>query len=74
MMGKKILVVDNHPMMLKYMITLLEKEGHQVLGAPNGLAALDLLKTETPEVIFTDLIMPISTEKNCARSFARPRD
>ncbi len=65
-MGKKILVVDNHPIMLKFMTHLLEKEGHQVLSANNGLAALDILNTETPEVIFTDLIMPnIDGEKLC---------
>ena len=65
-MGKKILVVDNHPIMLKFMTDLLEKEGHQVLSANNGLAALDTLKKETPEVIFTDLIMPhIDGEKLC---------
>ena len=49
-MGKKILVVDDHPIMLKFMAHLLEKEGHQVLSANNGLAALDILKSETPEV------------------------
>jgi hypothetical protein len=27
---KKILVVDNHPLMLKFMTNLLEKNGHQV--------------------------------------------
>jgi PAS domain S-box-containing protein len=73
-MGKKILVVDNHPMMLKFMTHLLEKEGHDVLTAPNGLAALDLLHTETPEVIFTDLIMPnIDGEKLCRIIRKMPR-
>ncbi len=65
-MGKKILVVDNHPMMLRFMTHLLEKDGHRVLTATNGLTALDVLKTETPDVIFTDLIMPnIDGEKLC---------
>jgi hypothetical protein len=27
---KKILVVDNHPLILKFMTNLLEKNGHQV--------------------------------------------
>ena len=73
-MGKKILVVDNHPMMLKFMIHLLEKEGHQVLSATNGLAALDILKIETPEIIFTDLIMPnIDGEKLCRIIRKTPR-
>jgi len=37
---KKILVVDNHPVMLKFMTNLLEKEGHEVLTAHDGLSAL----------------------------------
>ncbi len=63
---KKILVVDNHPMMLKFMSNLLEKKGHQVLTAEDGLSALDILKTYIPDVIFIDLIMPrINGEKLC---------
>lgn len=65
-MKKKILVVDNHPVMLKLMTNLLEKEGYQVLTAEDGLSALDILKTKIPDVIFIDLVMPrISGEKLC---------
>jgi len=65
-LGKKILVVDNHPMMLKLMTGFLEKEGHQVETAVDGLSALGLLKTYTPDIIFTDLVMPrIDGKKLC---------
>ena len=65
-MDKKILVVDNHPVMLKFMADLLEKEKHHVVTAENGLAAIDILSTFTPDVVFIDLIMPhISGEKLC---------
>ncbi len=65
-MEKRILVVDNHPLMLKWMTHLLEKEGYQVFTAEDGLSALDLLKMVTPDIIFTDLIMPkIDGEKFC---------
>jgi len=65
-MGKKVLVVDNHPIMLKFMTQLLQEKGHLVLTAESGLSALDILKTETPDVVFTDLIMPnIDGEKLC---------
>jgi CheY-like chemotaxis protein len=64
--GKKILVVDNHPVMLKFMANLLEKERHHVVTAENGLAALDILNTFIPDVVFIDLIMPhISGDKLC---------
>jgi PAS domain S-box-containing protein len=63
---KKILVVDNNPVMLHFMTNLLEKHGHQVLTAKDGLSALGVLKTYVPEIMFVDLVMPnISGEKLC---------
>ena len=65
-MSKKILVVDNHPVVLKFMTELLEKEGHQVRTADTGLEALDILRNFIPDVIFIDLIMPnIDGKKFC---------
>lgn len=63
---KKILVVDNQPVILKLMTNLLEKEGHEVKTALDGLAALEILKTFVPDVMFVDMIMPpISGDKLC---------
>jgi PAS domain S-box-containing protein len=73
-MGKKILVVDNHPVILKFVAHLLEKERHHVVTAENGLAALDILNTLTPDVVFIDLVMPhISGEKLCQIIRSKPR-
>ena len=63
---KKILVVDDQRVVLDFMKKLLEKEGHHVLTAQDGLSALDLLERETPDIIFVDLIMPnMGGEKLC---------
>lgn len=63
---KKILVVDNHPVILKFMTQLLTEAGHHVLTAEDGLSALDLLQTYIPNVMFVDLIMPnIDGKKLC---------
>ncbi|MCF8127429.1 MAG: PAS domain S-box protein [Deltaproteobacteria bacterium] len=63
---KKILVVDNHPVILKFMTNLLEKEGYQVKTAEDGLSALDILMTFIPNVMFIDLVMPnINGEQLC---------
>ena len=60
------MVVDNSPLMLKLMSDLFSNEGHQVLTAEDGLAALDLLQTSKPDIIFIDLIMPnIDGKKLC---------
>ena len=65
-MKKKILVVDNHPIILKFMSNLLGKEGHQVKTAEDGLSALKILMTYIPDVMFIDLVMPnINREQLC---------
>ena len=65
-MPKKILVVDDNRLMLNFMIDLLEKEGHEVAVAEDGISALDMLKSFVPDIIFVDLIMPkIDGERLC---------
>ena len=55
---KNVLSVDNSPVLLKYMSNLLTKEGHNVITAEDGLSALDILETHTPDIMFLDLVMP----------------
>jgi len=57
-MQKKILVVDDHPATLKLMTNFLEKEGHKVYIAQDGFAALEIIGSVTPDIIFMDLIIP----------------
>jgi two-component system, cell cycle sensor histidine kinase and response regulator CckA len=66
MKNREILVVDNDRVVLKFMTDFLVKNGFHVLTAENGLSALDVLKTYTPDIIFVDLIMPnIDGKKLC---------
>ena len=63
---KKILVVDNHPVMVTFMTQILSRKGYEVKTAQDGLEALHLLKDFIPDVAFIDLVMPnISGEKLC---------
>ncbi len=55
---KKILVVDNNPVIIKLMTTFLIQEGHTVVSAEDAFGALDVLRDFTPEIIYLDLIMP----------------
>jgi CheY-like chemotaxis protein len=65
-MKKKILVVDNHPVIFKYMTDLLEKQGHQVKTAKDGISAIRILDTWIPDAMFIDMIMPnIIGDKLC---------
>ena len=57
-MKKKILVVDDDRVMLKFVTKLLTRDGHEVMTAEDGFAALNQLSSFEPEIIFFDLIMP----------------
>lgn len=70
---KKILLVDNDRIVLKFMTTALEKKGYQVMSAKDGLTALDMLENDTPDVIFADFVMPnIDGEKLCRVIRSKP--
>ncbi|MFZ5764785.1 MAG: PAS domain S-box protein [Thermodesulfobacteriota bacterium] len=66
-MPLKILVVDNHPVMLTLLSRYLEGRGHLVRTAEDGITALDILSVFSPDLIFLDLIMPGISGKNLCR-------
>jgi len=76
-MSKKILVVDDNRMMVSFMTKTLEKDGHEVFSAEDGLAALEMLTSLTPDIMFFDLVMPnIGGDKLCSiiREMSRLKD
>ena len=54
-----ILVVDDERVIREGCRRLLAQEGYEVLTAENGKEALDLLSTESPDLILCDLVMPV---------------
>lgn len=65
-MQKKILVVDNNPVIVTLMENFLLAQGHEVRSASCGLEGLGVLSTYTPDIMFVDLIMPnIDGRKFC---------
>lgn len=54
----KIHVVDNDPVFLKFIDTILKKEGYEVQCVNDPLKSLDILANERPDIIFIDFIMP----------------
>ena len=53
------LVVDNNPVLLRAVAAFLEREGCGVRCAANGLEALTLVRQVRPDILFTDLVMPL---------------
>lgn len=56
--GKRVLVVDDEPRMIGFIRMNLELEGHHVIEAHNGVEALDAIRTQLPDVVLLDIMMP----------------
>ena len=53
-----ILIVDDRPVNRQYLVTLLGCCGHRMLEASDGAEALALARTERPDLIITDILIP----------------
>ncbi|MGQ9848948.1 MAG: response regulator transcription factor [Aggregatilineaceae bacterium] len=56
--AKRILVVDDEPRMIGFIRMNLELEGYQVLEAHDGLKALEMVRTQLPDLVLLDVMMP----------------
>ncbi len=56
--AKRILVVDDETRMIGFIRMNLELEGFQVLEAHNGLEALEVIRTQLPDLVILDVMMP----------------
>jgi DNA-binding response OmpR family regulator len=56
--GKRILVVDDEPRMIGFIRMNLELEGHQVIEAHTGIEALESIRTQLPDIVLLDVMMP----------------
>lgn len=57
----KVLIVDDEPfirLLLEQTLEELEDEGVELITADNGETALDIIRSEAPEIVFLDVMMP----------------
>ena len=54
----RVLVVDDEPDIAQILKFRLERDGHEILVAADGQAAVDLAVTERPDLILLDIMMP----------------
>ncbi len=73
-MAKKILVVDDDPVIVKYLITLFADKGYETCSASDGVKALEVLKSEKPDLITLDLQMPEEWGSKFYRRFTKEKD
>lgn len=57
-MAYKILIVDDDPHIVKYMVDILSDNGYATCSASDGSEALEVLKREKPDLVTLDLEMP----------------
>ncbi len=57
-MAKKILIVDDDPVIVKYLKNLFENNGYKTCNATDGSKGIDVLKKEKPDLVTLDLEMP----------------
>jgi len=55
---KKILVVDDEPMVIRMVTDALTARGFTVISAPNGYEGLIAARGEKPDLILLDVVMP----------------
>jgi CheY-like chemotaxis protein len=55
---KTIMVVDDNPDIITIVRTILEGKGYSVLSATSGPELLNMLKTQKPDLIILDIMMP----------------
>jgi DNA-binding response OmpR family regulator len=70
---KKVLIVEDEPDILNLVKLYLEKDGYRTVTAATGTAALQLIKTDRPDLVILDLMLPeLDGLEVCKRIRATP--
>jgi two-component system, chemotaxis family, chemotaxis protein CheY len=54
----KILVIDDDPLVRNTILRILRSSGFEVLSADDGVRGMKAFRSETPDLVITDIIMP----------------
>lgn len=57
-MAEKILIVDDDVQTLRLVGLMLERQGYKILAASNGTQAIGMARSENPDLILLDVMMP----------------
>jgi len=53
-----ILVIEDQAQMRKNLVTILQMENYRVVSAENGRRGVELARSERPDLVLCDLMMP----------------
>jgi len=55
---ERILIIDDEPQIRSMLTLMLERDGYEVVEAPDGVAGIKAYRQNPVDLIITDLIMP----------------
>lgn len=64
---RTVVVVDDDPDVSEILASVLEAEGYRALLAPDGQSGLALIREERPDLVLTDVMMPVLDGMEMAR-------
>ena len=59
MSAQKILIVDDEPNIIQLEKMYLERDGYKVIAASDGRMALEIIKSQEPDLVVLDVMLPI---------------
>ena len=68
---KKVLIVDDSPTDRQYLLETLSRAGYQCVTAENGDEAIAKSRSERPDLILMDVVMPGTSGFQATRAIAR---
>ncbi len=72
-MAKKILIIDDDPIMVKYLESLFQDHGYATCSATDGIEGLAIMQREKPDLITLDLQMPAEWGPRFYRKITRDK-
>ncbi|RJP24424.1 MAG: response regulator [Candidatus Abyssobacteria bacterium SURF_5] len=61
MAGKKIAIIDDEPDVVIYLTSALQDNGFEVCSAPNATEGFALIRSQRPDLVCLDILMPEET-------------
>ena len=67
-MSKKILIVEDDPLLVKMYMTKFKAEGFNIIHAKDGMDGWEKIKSEKPDMVILDVMMPRMSGKDLLKA------